>query len=43
MPEQKHKIGKRPINNEFKANVSSQNFVDVVKRIIKSIISYKNQ
>ena len=43
MPEQKHKIGKTSINNQFRANVSSPNSVVAVKRIIKSITIYKNQ
>ena len=43
MPEKKHKIRNTSINNQFKANVSPQKSVVALKRIIKSIIIYKNQ
>ena len=41
---QEHKIGdfNHSINNQFSGNVSSQNSVVAAKRIIKSIIIYKN-
>ena len=43
MPEQKHKIRNASINNQFRANISPQKCVVALKRIIKSIIIYKNQ
>ena len=43
MLEQKHKIGKTSINNQFRPKVSSQNSFVAVKLILKSIIIYKNQ
>ena len=43
VPEKKHKIRNTSINNQFRANVSPQKSVVALKRIIKSIIIYKNQ